>query len=62
MSVAAGESVAVVGPSGGGKSTSVSLIQRFYDVTQGQVCRSVDAFCINLINSVMNLSLDASRC
>lgn len=35
-----GESVALVGPSGGGKSTILSLIPRFYDVTGGRV--SVD--------------------
>lgn len=32
-----GETVAVVGPSGGGKSTLCQLIPRFYDVTEGQV-------------------------
>jgi len=33
-----GELIGLVGPSGGGKSTIVSLIARFYDVTGGQVC------------------------
>ena len=32
-----GETVAVVGPSGGGKSTLCQLIPRFYDVTDGAV-------------------------
>ena len=38
LHVAAGETVAVVGPSGGGKSTLCQLIPRFYDVAEGSVC------------------------
>lgn len=37
LQVKAGESVALVGPSGGGKTTLCSLIPRFYDVSSGQI-------------------------
>ena len=37
LQVAEGETVAIVGPSGGGKSTLCQLIPRFYDVTDGAI-------------------------
>ena len=37
LHVKPGETVAVVGPSGGGKSTLCQLIPRFYDVTSGAI-------------------------
>jgi ATP-binding cassette subfamily B protein len=37
LSVAPGETVAIVGPSGAGKSTVFQLVQRFYDPESGRV-------------------------
>ncbi|WP_249366679.1 ABC transporter ATP-binding protein [Neobacillus rhizophilus] len=37
LQVKKGETIALVGMSGGGKSTLVSLIPRFYDVTKGRI-------------------------
>jgi subfamily B ATP-binding cassette protein MsbA len=48
-----GEAVALVGPSGGGKSTLLNLIPRFYDVTAGAV--TIDG------QDVRNLTLTSLR-
>lgn len=37
LRVEAGKTLALVGPSGGGKTTLCSLIPRFYDVTEGRI-------------------------
>lgn len=37
LDIKSGETVAFVGMSGGGKSTMISLIPRFYDVTSGEI-------------------------
>ena len=38
LEVPAGSTVALVGPSGGGKTTTCSLLPRFYDVDAGSIC------------------------
>ena len=53
LDIRAGQSVALVGPSGGGKTTICNLIPRFYDVTGGRV--TVDG------QDVRALSLDSLR-
>lgn len=38
LHVQPGQLVAIVGPTGGGKTTLVNLLMRFYDVDEGQIC------------------------
>lgn len=47
LQVASGETIAIVGPSGGGKSTLCQLIPRFYDVTGGSI--SIDGLDVRSI-------------
>ena len=53
LSVAAGETVALVGAPGAGKSTTISLVPRLYDVTSGAV--RIDGI------DVRDLTLDSLR-
>ena len=53
LEVKAGEILAVVGPSGGGKSTLVDLVARFYDPVEGVI--TIDG------NDLKNITLDSLR-
>lgn len=48
LSIKQGENIAIVGPSGGGKTTMCSLISRFYELKQGRI--TIDGKDINSIN------------
>jgi ATP-binding cassette subfamily B protein len=63
IEIAAGERVALVGPTGAGKSTLVSLIPRFYDPWQGEVLvdgRDVRSFTLRSLRSQIALVLQDS--
>jgi ATP-binding cassette subfamily B protein len=51
--VKSGETIALVGPTGAGKTTIINLLSRFYDVTSGEVL--VDN------NNIRNVTLDSLR-
>ena len=53
-----GRTIALVGPSGGGKSTMVDLLPRFYDITGGQLFidgNDVREIAINDVRSLMGI-------
>lgn len=58
LDIRSGETVAFVGMSGGGKSTMISLIPRFYDVTSGQICidgHPIDDFTIESLRNQIGM-------
>ncbi len=38
LSVTSGQTVAIVGPTGAGKTTVINLLMRFYDISEGAIC------------------------
>ncbi len=53
FSVKAGETIALVGPTGAGKSTIVNLVSRFYDIKDGKI--TIDN------NDIRNVELESLR-
>ena len=53
FSVKAGETIALVGPTGAGKSTVVNLVSRFYDIKSGQIL--IDG------NDIKDVQIDSLR-
>ncbi|MGN0598352.1 MAG: ABC transporter ATP-binding protein [Oscillospiraceae bacterium] len=61
--IKAGESVALVGPTGAGKTTIVNLISRFYDTTGGRVLidgRDISEVTLKSLRSQMGIMLQDS--
>ena len=63
FTVKAGESVALVGPTGAGKSTIVNLLSRFYDVGSGRVLidgRDISEVTLKSLRSQMGIMMQDS--
>lgn len=61
--VKAGESIALVGPTGAGKTTVVNLISRFYNLTGGQILiddHDISQVTLNSLRSQMGIMLQDS--
>ena len=61
--VKAGESVALVGPTGAGKSTIVNLLSRFYNVGGGKICidgTDISGVTLNSLRSQMGIMMQDS--
>nr|WP_206528156.1 ATP-binding cassette domain-containing protein [Marinitoga sp. 38H-ov] len=58
LHVSAGETIAIVGPSGGSKTTLCSLIPRFYDITEGSIkIDGIDVIDIKIKSLRQNIGL-----
>ncbi|MCP4923395.1 MAG: ABC transporter ATP-binding protein [bacterium] len=55
LRVKPGQKVALVGPSGGGKSTIINLIPRLYDISEGSGCVVIEG------NNVRDVTLESLR-
>jgi ATP-binding cassette subfamily B protein len=63
FSVKAGESIALVGPTGAGKTTIVSLISRFYDLNAGKILidgNDISKVTLNSLRKQMGIMLQDS--
>ena len=63
LSIKAGESIALVGPTGAGKTTVVNLISRFYDINAGTVKldgHDISKVTLNSLRSQMGIMLQDS--
>lgn len=63
LEIHAGENIALVGPTGAGKSTIVNLISRFYNVTDGQVLvdgQDISQVTLHSLRSQMGIMLQDS--
>ena len=61
--IASGETIGVIGGTGSGKSTLVSLISRLYDVTQGEVLvggRNVKTYDLKALRSAVSVVLQSN--
>jgi subfamily B ATP-binding cassette protein MsbA len=64
LTIAKGETVALVGPSGSGKTTLVHLLARFYDSTKGQITwddRPLESFELVSFRSQMGMVTQEAR-